>query len=305
MSENNSIYSKPILFSIVALVVILVGSVVTAFYPLAQKEMHPVLDTLKPYSAIELAGRDVYQREGCSVCHSQNVRALKTEVLRYGDYSKAGESAYERPFLWGSRRVGPDLARIGGKYDDEWHMQHMLNPQHFAAKSNMPKYPWLATAKANATATEAHMKGLGYPYTPEDIQALAGKTELEALVAYLQRIGTAVEPFQLVTVTEEDYTKYGDPMKGKPEAALRGKTLFASECSGCHGMKGEGNIGPDISVYGADMDDMTAFLTIANGTGGAMPGFINTMTRDQVASIVEYLRTMAAENAAAETQPAQ
>ncbi len=296
MSDNNSIYSKPILFAITALVVVMIGSIVTAFYPLARDEMHPRLDTLQQYTALELAGRDIYQREGCSVCHSQTVRPLKTEVLRYGDYSKSGENTFERPFLWGSRRTGPDLARIGGKYSDEWHIQHFLDPRRFALKSNMPAYPWLEKTRLNPAAIESHMKALSFTYTPDEIKELADKTELEALTAYMQHIGTAVEPYHMVVLTEDDFAKYNNTVKGKPEAVSRGKAIYMAECSGCHGMKGEGNIGLALKDYAVDMDEETAFLTIANGLEGVMPGFINTMTKDQVASIIEYLHAMAAES---------
>ena len=290
MSENNNIYSKPILFSVMALVVILVGSIVTTFYPLARDEMHPRLETLDPYTALELAGRDVYQREGCMSCHTQTVRPLKTEVMRYGDFSKAGENYYERPFLWGSRRTGPDLARIGGKYPDDWHMQHFVNPRRFAAKSNMPAYPWLEDAKLDQATIEAHMKTFNGDYTPEDI---SGKTELEALTAYMQYIGRSVPKLRLVELTEADYAKFNYTAKGTPEAVTRGKAIFLTECSGCHGIEGEGNIGGERA--GADMDDMTAFLTVANGNEFGMPGFINTMTKDQIALVVEFLRSIAAE----------
>ena len=123
------LYRKPIMFAIVATVVIRVGTIVTMFYPMFPEGMHPKLDNLKPYTALQLAGKDIYMREGCNNCHTQTVRPLKTEVMRYGEYSKAGEFAYDRPFLWGSKRTGPDLARIGGKYPDAWHYQHFENPQ--------------------------------------------------------------------------------------------------------------------------------------------------------------------------------
>src|SRR5512136_1844963 len=131
---------KPILFAIVAAVVILIGTAVTMFIPMFTAGMHPKLDNLKPYTALQLAGKDMYQREGCNNCHTQTVRPLKTEVMRYGEYSKAGEFAYDHPFLWGSKRTGPDLARIGGKYPDGWHYYHFEDPQSMFPKSNMPRY---------------------------------------------------------------------------------------------------------------------------------------------------------------------
>src|SRR5574340_1165361 len=152
------LYKKPIMFAVVALVVILIGTAVTLFYPMITPEMHPKTDNLKPYTALQLAGRDIYQREGCVNCHTQTVRPLRTEVMRYGEYSKAGEFAYDRPFLWGSKRTGPDLARIGGKYPDEWHYRHFENPKTFFDKTNMPAYAWLKQNKLNTSGVEAHMK---------------------------------------------------------------------------------------------------------------------------------------------------
>ena len=151
---SGEIYRKPILFAIVATVVILIGTVATMFYPMARDEMHPRMENLKPYTALQLAGKDIYQREGCNNCHTQTVRPLKTEVMRYGEYSKAGEFAFDRPFLWGSKRTGPDLARIGGKYPDVWHYRHHDDPQSMFPKSNMPKYAFLKDAKVDAVATE-------------------------------------------------------------------------------------------------------------------------------------------------------
>ena len=187
-----NLYNKPILFAIVAAVVILIGTAVTMFIPMLTPEMHPKLANLKPYTALQLAGKDIYQREGCNNCHTQTVRPLKTEVMRYGEYSKAGEFAYDRPFLWGSKRTGPDLARIGGKYPDQWHEIHFDNAQAMYPESNMPAYGWIKQNKLDPTAIEAHMKANDFPYTPDEIARLKDKTELDALIAYLQVIGTAV-----------------------------------------------------------------------------------------------------------------
>ncbi|MDR2870555.1 MAG: cbb3-type cytochrome c oxidase subunit II [Deferribacteraceae bacterium] len=294
MSENqNSIFSRPLLFSVLVLAVILVGSIVTAFYPLARDDMHPRIEERTPYTAIEFAGRDVYLREGCVNCHTQTVRPLKSEVLRYGDYSKGGESADERPFLWGSRRTGPDLSRIGGKYIEEWHLQHFVNPQKFAAVSNMPKYTWLADRLVDASATETHMKGLGLEYAAEDMTALAEMTELQALAAYMLSIGRGVERLSLVEITYEDFDTNGNPASGQDGAAVRGRQLFVSECSGCHGIDAEGDLAmPLTGLGGTDMDEGYVFVTIAGGFEGMMPNFVSTMTRMQIGSIVEYLKTL-------------
>jgi len=151
---------------------------------------------VKPYPALNLAGRDVYIREGCYVCHSQMIRPFRSETERYGPYSLAGESVYDHPFQFGSKRTGPDLARVGGRYSDDWHRVHLLNPRAVVPESNMPRFPWLETAKVDGARVTASMEALrkvGVPYTDADIggaaAAVEGKTELDALVAYLQGLG--------------------------------------------------------------------------------------------------------------------
>ncbi|TAM37815.1 MAG: cytochrome-c oxidase, cbb3-type subunit II [Burkholderiaceae bacterium] len=156
---------------------------------------------VKPYSPLRLAGRDVYVREGCYLCHSQMIRALRFEAQRYGHYSTASESVYDRPFQWGSKRTGPDLARVGGKYSDEWQILHLMNPRQVVPQSNMPDYPWLAKATIDGKDIQARMhvlRLLGDPYSDADIAAapkeVQGKTEMDALVAYLQGLGIDNEP---------------------------------------------------------------------------------------------------------------
>ena len=155
---------------------------------------------VKPYTPLEVVGRDIYLREGCYNCHSQMVRPMRAETERYGHYSVAGESVYEHPFLWGSKRTGPDLARVGGRYSDEWHRVHLTNPRDVVPESNMPAYPWLAQNTVDASQIGAHMKALsvvGVPYSDEEIAKAAeeaqGKTELDALIAYLQGLGLALK----------------------------------------------------------------------------------------------------------------
>jgi len=155
---------------------------------------------VRPFSALELAGRDVYIREGCYGCHSQQIRMLYADTARYGDYSVAGESVYDRPFLWGSKRTGPDLARIGGRYSDDWHRQHLMQPQEVVPGSNMPAYPWLEGAELDGESVGANMralKRLGDPYSDDDIAGAAaavnGRTEMDALITYLQVLGTMKE----------------------------------------------------------------------------------------------------------------
>ena len=173
-----------------------IGGIVEIF-PLVfdQAGIKPI-DKLKPYSALTLEGRDVYIREGCVGCHTQMVRTLRSETARYGHYSVAGEDVYERPFLWGSKRTGPDLARIGGRYSDDWHAAHLADPRSVVPVSNMPAYPWLFDNRLDGADTEAKMqalKTLGVPYTDAEIAgaaaAVAGKTEAQALIAYLQTLG--------------------------------------------------------------------------------------------------------------------
>jgi cytochrome c oxidase cbb3-type subunit 2 len=151
---------------------------------------------LKPYTALQLAGRDIYVREGCYNCHSQMVRPLRAEILRYGDYSKAGEFVYDRPFQWGSKRTGPDLHRVGGRYSDDWHRIHLINPRDLVPESNMPAYPWLEKASVDAAAMPAKLRALkllGHPYSDAEVtgaaDAVKGRSELDALVAYLQALG--------------------------------------------------------------------------------------------------------------------
>ena len=154
------------------------------------------LPGVEPYPALELAGRDVYVREGCYNCHSQMVRTLRFETERYGHYSMAGESVYDRPFQWGSKRTGPDLARVGGRYSDDWQRVHLVNPRDVVPESNMPAFPWLETNALDGATVQAHMRALqrlGDPYSDADVRnapaAVAGKTELDAMVAYLQGLG--------------------------------------------------------------------------------------------------------------------
>ena len=158
------------------------------------------VEGLKPYTALQLEGRDVYIREGCYTCHSQMVRPFRAETERYGHYSVAGEFVYDHPFQWGSKRTGPDLARVGGRYSDEWHRVHLINPRDVVPESNMPGFPWLEDNVIDHATTPAKMKvmqTLGVPYTDDEIAAASaaveGKTEMDALIAYLQVLGTALK----------------------------------------------------------------------------------------------------------------
>ncbi len=178
--------------------VVAVGGLVEIVPLFFQKSTTQPIEGLKPYTALQLAGRDVYVKEGCYNCHSQMIRPFQAETLRYGPYSVAGEFVYDRPFQWGSKRTGPDLARVGGRYSDEWHRIHLVNPRDLVPESNMPAYPWLEKKTVDAEGMPKRMqvlRTLGAPYTDEEIaasvEAVKGKTEIEALIAYLQVLGTA------------------------------------------------------------------------------------------------------------------
>ncbi|TXF12236.1 cytochrome-c oxidase, cbb3-type subunit II [Pelomicrobium methylotrophicum] len=199
-SMHERIEKNMTLMIVLIVLVVAVGGLVEIVPLFFQRSTTEPVPGLKPYTALELAGRDIYQREGCFNCHSQMIRPFRAEVERYGHYSVAGESVYDHPFLWGSKRTGPDLARVGGRYSDEWHRVHLMNPRDVVPESNMPAYPWLAKAKVDGARVAKHMKALqrvGVPYTEEDIanapKEVEGKTEMEALIAYLQGLGTALK----------------------------------------------------------------------------------------------------------------
>ena len=182
------------------LLVVSVGLLIEAVPLFFTKAVTKPIEGVKPYNALQVAGRDIYIREGCYNCHSQMIRPFRAETERYGHYSVAGESVYDHPFQWGSKRTGPDSARVGGRYSDEWHRIHLLNPRDVVPESNMPAFPWLARNKVDAEATVAHMKALrkvGTPYSDEEIakapEALENKSELDAVIAYLQGLGLALK----------------------------------------------------------------------------------------------------------------
>ena len=194
------IEKNPWLLIGLVLLVVSVGGLAEIVPLFFQKSTTEPIAGLKPYSALRLAGRDVYIREGCYNCHSQMIRPLRAETERYGHYSVAGESVYDHPFQWGSKRTGPDLARVGARYSDEWHRAHLHNPRDVVPESNMPAYPWLEQAKLDNYDIVSRMKALkriGDPYTEEDIKKapaeLAGKTEQDALIAYLQGLGILIK----------------------------------------------------------------------------------------------------------------
>ena len=196
---NHEIIEKNLgLLTILTLIVISIGGLVEIVPLFFQSDLHKPLKGLMPTAALELEGRDIYIREGCHVCHTQMVRPLYAETKRYGAYSVVGEYVYEHPFLWGSKRTGPDLSRIGGRYSDDWHKIHLQNPRLVVPASKMPAYPWLQKNLLDETLTAKKMKALkklGVPYTLKDIEnaskIVKGKTEQDAIVAYLQQLGLA------------------------------------------------------------------------------------------------------------------
>ena len=188
------------LMLVFVLLFISVGGLVQIVPLFFQDSLTEPVAGLKPYSALRLTGRDIYVREGCNTCHSQMIRPFRAETERYGHYSVAGEFVYDRPFLWGSKRTGPDLHRVGGRYSDEWHRVHMINPRDVVPESIMPGYPWLAENVLDGSDIEAKMNGLrmlGVPYDDEEIAAAAdaikGKTKLDAMIAYLQGLGIELQ----------------------------------------------------------------------------------------------------------------
>lgn len=204
MSNNNrhEIFEKSVPMLVVGIIfAISLGGLVEITPLFFQKQTTEPVEGLKPYTALQMEGRDIFIREGCTVCHSQMIRPFRAETERYGHYSVAGESVWEHPFLWGSKRTGPDLARVGGRYSDDWHRAHLINPRDVVPESNMPSFPWLETNVLSGELTGKKLAlfrdHFGVPYSDEDIkgagEAVKGKTELDALVAYLQSLGHALK----------------------------------------------------------------------------------------------------------------
>ena len=197
---HEKIETSNFLMIVLILVAVAIGGIVEIVPLFFQRSTTEAAPGVKPYAALQLAGRDIYIREGCYNCHSQMVRPFRAETLRYGPDSTAGEFVYDHPFQWGSKRTGPDLHRVGGRYTDEWHRVHLTNPRDLVPESNMPAYPWLARNAVDPADMAPRMTALrriGVPYSDDEIksagEAVKGKTELDALVAYLQVLGTAIK----------------------------------------------------------------------------------------------------------------
>ncbi len=279
---------KPVIFLLLATAVILVGTVVTMIAPFKWiNDPKLKIAEVKPYTPLQLEGRDIYIREGCNNCHTQTVRPLLADVERYGEYSKVGEFVYDQPHLWGSRRTGPDLARIGGKYPDAWHYKHMADPQSMVPRSNMPKYAFLSRP-LDTSLTERKMKALGFPYAPADLDAVKGKSEMDAMVAYLQKLGNDI-PWRTANRT----TVVGDvknPFAGDKSVLPEGKTIYAKECAQCHGADLKGDVGP--SLVDLKLTDADTFKIVFSGSPAAgMPGFGDTLGKDRSWKVVTYLKS--------------
>jgi cytochrome c oxidase cbb3-type subunit 2 len=279
---------KPALLIVLATAAILVGTIVTMVLPFAWVNTDADrIETVTPYTALEQEGRDIYIREGCNNCHTQTVRPLVPEVLRYGDYSKSGEFVYDRPFLWGSKRTGPDLARLGGKYPDAWHYKHMASPRSMVPRSNMPAYGWLADNPLDAAMIQRKMETLGFPFSAGEIEALKDQNEMDAIVAYLQKLGVGVDWRESTetTIVGDLVNPYADADQATVD---EWEEIFEQNCVACHGEQMQGVIGPQL--IGEDYDDEILFQIIYGGIpDGGMPSFSNLGT-DKVWKLTNYVR---------------
>jgi cytochrome c oxidase cbb3-type subunit 2 len=278
---------KPVVFLLLATATILVGTLVTMVLPFAWVNTEADrIESVTPYTPLELAGRDVYIREGCNNCHTQTVRPLVAEVLRYGEFSKSGEFVFDRPFLWGSRRTGPDLARIGDKYPDAWHSQHMAAPKSMVPRSNMPAYAFLNELAVDPEYTRKKMQVLDFPFTEEQIRALADKTEMHAMVAYLQKLGSDI-PWREAARTEI-VGELHNPYQGDSTIIPEGEGLYREHCAACHGEDLTGGIGPGLEDL--DMPDADLYQLLYNGIPeGGMPAFA-AIGSDRVWKLVNFLK---------------
>lgn len=279
---------KPILFMLLATAAILVGTIITMVLPFVwvNTDADRIEDVI-PYTPLQQEGRDIYIREGCNNCHTQTVRPLVTEVLRYGEYSKSGEFVYDRPFLWGSKRTGPDLARVGGKYPDAWHYKHMESPRAMVPKSNMPDYNWLSDNPLDPDMVRRKMEVLDFPYTEAQIADLANKNEMDAIVAYLQKLGNDI-PWRQSTKTEI----VGDlvnPFPEDPAAIAAGGQVYASNCAACHSADLSGDIGPELTGLG--IEDADLYEIIYNGISeGGMPSFSH-LGSEKIWQLVNFIQS--------------
>jgi len=285
---------NPVIFIILAFVVIMVGTVVTMIAPF--KWINSPGDRIAgvtPYTPLQQEGRDLYMREGCNNCHSQTVRTLAADVERYGyggTYSKSGEFVFDRPFLWGSRRTGPDLAHIGLKYPDPkgaWHRKHMENPQSVVPASNMPAYAFL-NQPLDVTYSERKMKLLGFPYAQSDLDDLKGKSEMDAIIAYMRKLGTdiPVKKAEAATGTPAALSNPFTDLKAVKEEA---ESLYKQHCASCHGEKREGTVGP--ALKGSAKPDADLFKIISQGIeANGMPSFSAALDMQKTWKLVTLIK---------------
>jgi len=282
---------NPVIFIILAFVVIMVGTTITMIAPF--KWINGPGDRIaevKPYTPLQQEGRDIYMREGCNNCHSQTVRTLAADVERYGyggTYSKSGEFVYDRPHLWGSRRTGPDLAHIGLKYPDPngaWHRKHMESPQSVVPASNMPAYAFL-NKPLDTTYSERKMKLLNFPYTQADLEELKGKSEMDAIIAYMRKLGTDIPIKKAEAATQAPAGK--NPFTDLTTVKADALSIYAKDCASCHGEKRQGSLGPMLK--GSAKSDAELFTIISNGVGG-MPSFGSSLDEQKIWKLVTLIK---------------
>lgn len=285
---------NPVIFIILAFVVIMAGTTVTMIAPF--KWINGPGDRIaevKPYTPLQQEGRDIYMREGCNNCHSQTVRTLAADVERYGyggTYSKSGEFVYDRPQLWGSRRTGPDLAHIGLKYPDvkgAWHRKHMENPQSVVPASNMPAYAFLK-APLDTSYSERKMKLLSFPYTQTDLDELKGKTEMDAIIAYMRKLGTDI-PVKKAEAASQVSAAVSNPFNDVQAIKAEAESLYKQNCASCHGDKREGTLGP--ALRGSAKPDADLFKIISQGIeDNGMPSFSGSLDEQKVWKLVTLIK---------------
>ena len=285
---------NPVIFIILAFVVIMIGTTITMIAPF--KWINGPGDRIaevKPYTPLQQEGRDLYMREGCNNCHSQTVRTLASDVERYGyggTYSKSGEFVYDRPHLWGSRRTGPDLAHIGLKYPDPkgaWHRKHMENPQSVVPASNMPAYAFL-NVPLDTTYSERKMKLLKFPYTQGDLDDLKGKSEMDAIIAYMRKLGTDIPVKKAEAATQAPVARI-NPFTDLKVVEKEAESLYKQHCASCHGDKREGTLGP--SLKGSSKSDADLFKIISQGIeANGMPTFGSSLDEQKIWKLVTLIK---------------
>lgn len=285
---------NPVIFIIVAFVVIMIGTTITMIAPF--KWINSEADRIaevKPYTPLQQEGRDIYMREGCNNCHSQMVRTLASDIERYGNggaNSKSGEFVYDRPHLWGSRRTGPDLARVGLKYPDPkgmWHRKHMENPQSVVPASNMPSYAFL-NKPLDTSYSERKMKLLKFPYTQADLDELKGKTEMDAIIAYMRKLGTDI-PVVKAAVASAATLPQTNPFTDLKAVEEEAESIYKQECASCHGEKREGTLGP--ALKGSTKADAELFSIISKGVeANGMPAFGSSLNEQKIWKLVTYIK---------------